>query len=357
MLYYQDNLGNETVYKEYKLFNFFNSGLGIDNETSILLIKNKKWIFNNNVIENLKCMIKMYLPKYTCAYLSNNMAEDSYLYFGIDDFGDVIGIPYEGNLDEKSIKSFCKKIINNNCSHSDNLLKYINIELVKIDHSQLDKIKYLNNKDKIHPYYSEYEKNLEKYNYEKNKYLKKKEIWGKLNERYNGKLSELVNNNDTKYELINFIENKSPNDICLKILKRNDFKMPSCAGNPKVWHVGFYFKVCTFEENITLKEEIDLIFKWVAEWKDKMLSFLKAIKPYFYYKIPSYLYPLNILRFVKPMMKYWLANNNLNLYIIKFTFRKKQKLNILYKNILDEWLTCKRVTSYNGPCCVPMCNL
>ena len=91
MLNYEDNLGNETIFTEYKLFNFFNSGLKIDNSDSILLIKNKKWIFNEDVLENLKGMIKMYLPKYTCAYLSNNMLEESYLYFGIDDLGNIIG--------------------------------------------------------------------------------------------------------------------------------------------------------------------------------------------------------------------------------------------------------------------------
>lgn len=349
MLYYEDNLGNETLYKEYKLFNFFSAGLGIDNEISTLLINNKKWIFNNNVIENLKCMFKMYLPKYTCAYLSNNMLEDSYLYFGIDDFGDIIGIPYEGELSENFIKSYCQKIIKKKCIYDGDLFKHINIELIKINYTKFE----VNN---THPYYLEYKKNIKKYNQEKNKYLKKKEVWSKLNERYNGKLSDLVNNIDTRYELINFIENKNPNDICLKILKKK-FKMPSCAGMPKIWHIGFYYKVCTFEDTITLKEEIELIFKWVGMWKDSMLSFVKYIKPYFYYKIPSYLYPLNILMFVKPMIKYWISNNKLNLYIIKFTFNKKQKLNILYKNIFDEWLTCKRVTSENGPCCIPMCNL
>ena len=108
---YNDNIGPETKFNEYKIFNFFPGGLPITHEDAILLIKNKKWIFNNYVIKNLKLLIKIYFPKYCCAFLSNNMEEDSNLYFGISDDGTIVGIPYEGILDENLIIDNCKKII------------------------------------------------------------------------------------------------------------------------------------------------------------------------------------------------------------------------------------------------------
>ena len=70
---FNDNIGPETKSIEYKEFTFYPSGLDIDNDSAIELIKSSKWIFNRNVIISIKNMINAYLPKYTCAYLSSNI--------------------------------------------------------------------------------------------------------------------------------------------------------------------------------------------------------------------------------------------------------------------------------------------
>jgi len=146
-----DNLGNETIDIEYKVFNLFNIGLEMSNEDIETLIINKKWIFNNYIIRNIKSMINIYLSKYTCAYLSNSVNTDCILYLGVDDFGNVKGIPYQGILNISEIKSYFQENIKNNikCEDNINILDYISFELIKLNYKNDDTLQT------IHPYYEE----------------------------------------------------------------------------------------------------------------------------------------------------------------------------------------------------------
>ena len=167
---YMDNIGIETINKEYKVFNFYNVGLELSNEDSISLLENKKWIFNEYTLKNIASMIKIYLPKYTCAYLSNNYDDNSELFFGIDDIGNIKGIPYDGILDINYIKEIFVQVMKSHIKIDEclNIEDYINIELININ--------YENNEilENIHPYYKEYLKIKLKYEINKNKYHKKK---------------------------------------------------------------------------------------------------------------------------------------------------------------------------------------
>ena len=110
----------------------------------------------------------------------------------------------------------------------------------------------------------------------------------------------------------------------------------------------------TYESIKNCKMSNDTVYYWLTEWKDKMLLFIKKIKPIFYYKIPNNLYPSNIIAQIKPMIPYWYKYNNINLYIIKITFNKNNNINIKYKNIYNKWIKCVRSINETGPCCLPL---
>ena len=328
---YMNNIGIETINTEFKVFNFYNVGLELSNEDSISLLESKKWIFNDYTLKNIKSMIKIYLPKYTCAYLSNKLDNDSELLFGIDDFGNIKGIPYEGTLDVNEIKNSLNEVIKSHITTDDNvnIEDYINIELIKIKYNNKEII------DDIHPYYKQYLKIHKEYEIIKKKFNKKKNTWNKLSLRYNQKLNDLVNNKDTRIELINYIEYKSPMNPIIKLLKTD-----------------IIFDQITFEKIMIYKNDINSIYHWVTEWKDKMLGFIKSIRPRFSFKIPCYVYPTSILMAVDPMIPYWFRfNQNMNLYLIKFNFKAHDKIRLQYKNIYNEWTLCTRLISENGPCC------
>lgn len=327
---YKDNIGLETKYKEYKEFNFFNSGLKFSNEDAITLIENNKWIFNKLVITCINNMIEVYLPKYTCAYLSSQLDKDCELYFGIDDLGDVIGIPYQGTLNKVKIIKKINSVFKKNIKADNNILDYVNTEIIKLD-TTLIKIN-----SSINPWLLKFYKYEKILNAKKEKYLIKLKKWYSLMDRYNAKLSDLVNNNDTRHELIEYIQLKDFFNPVIKLLRSN-YKMENI----------------NTDDIINNKKNLQNIMFWVTDWKDIMLQFVKTIRPRFNYRIPSEYYPLNLILLIKSMIPYWIHHNtNINLYLIKFTFRNEKEHDIKYKNIYNEWVTCRR-TIYNGePCCL-----
>ena len=330
---YNDNIGLETENIEYKVFNFYSGGLLLSNDDAIILIQNKKWIFNNSILNNIKSMMSLYLPKYACAFLSSNMNEDANLYFGIDDIGNIIGIPYQGEINVSELKDYMKTILNDNIKTSHDLDELINIEVIKVDNNlKNEKIKA------IHPDLKDYLKHNETYNILKNKYRRKRQVWENLSVRYNNKICELVNNPDTRYELLKFIEYHDFNNCVIKLLKSN-------------WKL----KPFTFQDISNNKNDKHSIFYWVTHWKDTMLAFIKTIKPKFNYKFPTSIFPSTIIMLIKPMLAYWFKSNpNMNLYLLKFTFKlcPHNKLVLQYKNICNEWTSCIRTIYNNVPCCM-----
>lgn len=211
---YNNNIGPETKTIEYKEFTFYSGGLNIDTNDAIDLIQTNKWIFNNHVINSIKNMINTYLPKYTCAYLSSNINDNGLLYFGVNDCGDLIGIPYKGYLDINKIKYYVKNTFKNNIKLDGNIMDYVDIDIIKLDYNdELSK--------SIHPNLLQYYKWLKIYNEKKEKYIANKQTWTKLTNRYNSKLCDLVNTPDTRHELIKYIENYNPRNPVIKLLKSN----------------------------------------------------------------------------------------------------------------------------------------
>ena len=96
-----------------------------------------------------------------------------------------------------------------------------------------------------------------------------------------------------------------------------------------------------------------------------MLAFIKTIKPKFNYKFPTNIFPSTIIMLIKPMLAYWFKSNpNMNLYLLKFTFKLSKRLKVgkqlcphnklvlQYKNICNEWTSCIRTIYNNVPCCM-----
>ena len=208
-------------------------------------------------------------------------------------------------------------------------MNYVNIDIIKLDNNNIT-VKNIN------PNFIQFTKYIKIYNQQKQKYLSNKLTWTKLTNRYNAKLCDLVNILDTRIELLQYIQLHDPKNPIIKLLK-SDFQLEH-------QNMNYIAKD---------KNSKNSIYYWLTEWKDKMLKFVKSIKPIFLYKIPHEYYPLHILLTVKNMIPYWTKfNNNINLFIIKFTFKKNQNLKIQYKNIYGKWSICKRIIQNNNPCCI-----
>jgi hypothetical protein len=86
---FNDYIGFETINKEYKEFTFNCAGINIDNKLAEKYCYNNNFKFNEDVLENLKKYIKVYLPKYACSFW-NSKIQKSKFYIGVNDFGLVV---------------------------------------------------------------------------------------------------------------------------------------------------------------------------------------------------------------------------------------------------------------------------
>lgn len=309
----------ETDHKEFKSFftdiSIINSF--IDNH-SLKLLQSGHWIFNPVTIKTIKTYFKTYLPKYIACYshplCTSNGGE---LYIGIDDDGIMHGIPYKGELKinfKKIIdKIFEERLINCKDECINEYKQCINIELIKLSTDTV--INYnrgnykLNNNHHqkcLQPYQSQpYQYYINKLNTQEkiyHKYLLNKKKWEDIFNQYTSKLHDLLNKENFRLEIIDYIKSHSTNHYDLIADLRTGKK----------------YKQQTFTEISKIKDDITNIFYWVIRFKDARISFLKNIKP----KCPKLYYndntPAFLLCNTPLMIPTWLErNSSLNLYIIK----------------------------------------
>ena len=100
----KSNIGMESLTREYKevflhcIEKYFTEKDLIE---FIKINKINEYKFNKAISTTIRSYILSYLPKYIGAYNNAKIIGD--LYFGIDDIGDKIGIPFFGTLNKKTI--------------------------------------------------------------------------------------------------------------------------------------------------------------------------------------------------------------------------------------------------------------
>mgnify|MGYP006130826357 CR=1 FL=1 len=336
---YNDYNGPETVDKEYKLFTFHPRGTSIDpnNETYAEgLLKSGKWIFNKSVMENLDFYINTYIPKYTSAFLNKcSESKNGEMYIGISDDGFIQGIPYQGEIDVEMIKSKVNYVLDSELISSVyNLKEYIDVEVIKLDTSNFTILP--DHYNIIENYFIQKKIFAQKFN----KYLAKKQKWGRMIKYYGDKLHALLNEHDTRLELYKYILLKAPE-------KKNLLQL---------LHSSYQFGYKNGDEVSILKQDQDNIWYWLTRWKDEMTDFIKTIKPRPPPGISNRIYPLNIITTIVDMIPHWIncSSNNINLFLIKISFKKPDlDLAITYKGVDGEYIYCYRSTQESGPYCQP----
>lgn len=339
---YNDYYGEETVDKEYKLFTFHPIGINIDLDNSLLaehLFVTGKWIFNQTVINNLNYYLETYLPKYTTAFLNNKSESDmGVMYIGMSDDGFIQGIPYKGQLNLDMIKSKTIDILKSNKIKSNyDISTCVDIELfiVNTPETYFENTYFENTHTKLVKQYYEEKKT---YLITLEKFKKDKIEWNNKVKYYNNRLHIMMNNNDTRNELLNYVQTHNLKNLkVINILKSN-----------KV------FTEKTGDEIAILKLDISSPWCWVCMWKDDMANKIKLEKPYSPPIWTNQYLPLNALTTLVDMIPLWIKNENINLHMIKYTFRKPTTpINISYKSSDGNMLKCYRSIIDSGPICKP----
>jgi hypothetical protein len=341
----ENNFGLEQLDKEYKEIFLHNISIYFSEEELILLIKkniidtNK---FNKLIISTLSKYILLYLPKYIGAFVNSNIPGK--LYFGIDDSGNCIGIPFFGILDKTIIShAIMQTHIYLHCYYKNKMnkkklniiLKNIIIEIYKISYN----VKKNNDNN-----YNNYIKLNENIITEWNNYLIKYKKWHSELIIYSGKLNSIVKNIELKKDMILWIK--------------------SFVNDPKYIKYNLNYIIKYFENNNTINTDItykklNIIrydynspLKWLMEYKDYKQLIIKKQKPLQPLVKPNInihqKYCINIKNIL-----YNLQFNKCNLFILSFNIPVYKNINIEYfiqkKN---EWVYRYRILNNNGPSCI-----
>ena len=323
---YKENIGLEWLDCEYKVFNF--NPLKISTEDSKKYLSSGIFCFNESVDETIHNYLEIYLPKYLCSFfnpLSSTLTK-AHLYFGIDDNGKVIGIPYIGIILQNFINHKIDKILSTHIKFSseeikNKIRKCIDIEIIEVDKSKITS-NIIQSKKSL---YLKYVDELNKIKLTNKIYKKKRYIWNKMCDIENLKLCEMINDPETRKYIWKYIKIKS--NYSISKFKNKYSHLEQYCDVDNYWNLMSKINSNTLFEPLKPGKMSEVnennldIYKWIAVWKDSKFTMLKKAKPKKpTKKIDSY-YPTFLLSQIPKMIPEWIRKNNtLNLYVIKITF-------------------------------------
>ena len=280
---YGDDLGCETLNTEYKLFTL--NPILIEPENALEFLKNGNWVYNDSVIPSIKYYIKTYLPKYIATYTHPlTRISSGNLLVGVDDDGTVYGIPYMGNISIDTIKDEICNVIKNyirikNKSGSDEQIfeefkNKIQVELIQVSKPNFNTTNTI---------YQEYYNRNQQMTTKWQTYLEKKRIWEGLITKFTQKLHNMLNNKETRRDIISFIKERSG---YLKKNFKTKYSSVSKYCDVRDYYdfiselrSDFKYKSMKYETIEEMKTNPTNIFYWVTKWKDSKTSIIKSIKP------------------------------------------------------------------------------
>jgi hypothetical protein len=336
-----DNIGfDESKTNEFKEFSLkidpisFSTAEEINN-----LIKTGKLVenFNDIIISNIDYYLKFYIPKYISAF-GNMKGEDPFatLYIGINDFGEITGVPFKGILEVdylNEIKDSLKLFLS--AKNLDEIFAKIQFEVIKLnyDPSMLS--------DDVSIILDEH---IEKYNAYKiayTKYIHDYKEWIKQINRYSIKISVYFSNPDYRKEVASYIRSNTTNQEYLKMadLLETDYEFETISNN----------------EIMEKKVDQSSIYHWITSYKDAILDEIKIKRPVRPVGYNSDLDKISENQFsiLTNLRKKFIDNNSdLNYYLIKIKIPTNNEHIISFSNLNSKWYIRTRDLIHGVACCI-----
>lgn len=352
------NIGPEQKNNEYKVFMF--NPLKISNQDALEYLKNSKFVFNNSVIETIKNYIDIYLPKYICSYVNpKTELDEGYLFFGVSNNGDIVGIPYQGMcipvdfIEEQINKIFLDYLRFPDDTIRDDVRTFVSVQIIPVDKSHFitgkTKLIYKNNQ-----MYQNYIQELKQTTNFYEVYSKKRRIWNEMFDTNNLKLCEMINDPKTRKMIWSYI--KETTRYSKKYFVNKYSHLEKYCDVDNYWNLmtkintQYEFKPLKPKAIFSVKNDPINIYYWITKWKDSKMATLKKVKPKSPKKSIDSNYPIFLLSQVTKMNPYWIIHNpDLNLFVIKITIEIKNKYVIEFQDPENKWKKIYRTFEYGEP--------
>jgi len=295
--------------------------------------------FNDIIVSNLHHYFKFYLPKYISAFGNLIDAEKyGYLYIGINDIGEITGIPFVGELEKEYIEDMISSIkIFINAKNTDELLSNIEIEVIKIN---IDS-EFLS--DPIRDILEVHEEKYSNYKQIYRKFLQNQRIYVDKINTFNIKMSTFITDRSYRDDISKYIRDKTDNPIYLELAKKLDSDHK--------------FKILDGIEISEQKNDKTNIYHWITSYKDECIDDIMKSKPskpsvqtihkYDIYENQFQMLTNLRLRFIE-------KNTNLNYYVLKINLPTNNQYHISYSNlgVQPKWYSKVRDVVNGNPCCI-----
>lgn len=285
--------------------------------------------YNSLIYQSIQQYFINTIPKYLTSFFNANI--NGKFILGINDIGEITGIPCMHNIDHNIIQSFFDETINKYTSNPLLLKNSTNLEIVtlNIDQSRLDSknLKYL---------ISIYQNKQKLLDNKLDKYYKDKKLWFDKVSIYEKKIIDLVNQEPSKTHLYHFISN-----FCIHA----DTTVNLC----KILLSNEYINIYLYS-----RHDETSIFYWACLFKDNMLSTLltfRPVKP----NIPIRIHPNLIFSRTTPLSEKFIKNNpEIKYYLIQISINKHSSHEKIYfkQPYCDKFkYKIRKLNSKNQPFC------
>jgi len=290
--------------------------------------------FNFLILNNIDYYFKFYIPKYFSVF-GNSQLDKAELYIGVNDFGEISGIPYFGNLTVEYIATLLDstKPFLNCDTDIDELLKLLKIEVILLE-TDIDNLE-----NSIEKLISEYHAKKIKYAQEYCDFVIRKKNWKKQIDHYLKKIIDYANTPCYRKEVAQFIkENSDKHNFVIDLLNSDT---PIEVGD------GTEIGIRKIDKN-------DVIY-WITEYKDKKINEIKKLRPdnIQYITFSNSIYTTYFTLLSNLRYKFVENNKDIKYYMIKISFPTNFAKSIFYKNLENhKWQLRTRILVNGHPCCV-----
>ena len=353
MLYIGNNIGfHEDLNKEFKLFTIKKDPLVYYSDEEIrAIITNgilKPDKFNLMITDNICHFFKYYVPKYLSAF-GNSDLDYATLYMGINDFGEITGVPFFSDITPKYLQSYleCIKtnisfdvfedIKDNKHINVDDLLSKVSFEVIKLEKNML----FLD--DSITEIINDFKEKKNKYDTEYRINLMERVKWMEKIEYHIVRIQDYADFAHYRKEISDYVLQNDPNHDP-EYQKIRDLLLSDVLID-----VGDGDVIRSRKDN-----HHDVIY-WITKYKDYKMNILRDEKPV---RIPYYNFSENIYSNQFSLLsnlryKFIEKNENINYFLIKINFPTRFPKKIYFRNNdYDSWNIRTRTTVNGEPGCL-----
>ena len=295
--------------------------------------------FNKLIDENIEAYFMYYIPKYMAAF-SNCEIENGVLSIGINDYSEITGIPYFGNLNEVTLQSYLLKALKNVRGHNNSkkvkaeYVKHIKVEVIEVNTWDSNILLYDNSSQLV----ESMKKQKKDYDNEYANYLKTRNEWMTLFLSYTININQLLS--DKREEIIEFIKGHNPQFLDNIIENIQDHQLVISSNCIE-----------------THKDDTDHHLYWIFRFKDHSVNKYLNLKPLPPLSPKILNAPYTLMTQLSNMRaKFVDKNKDIKYYLIRISFSgkiKNMKYIEYYNKFRKTWNTKRRVLHpLYGPCCL-----